>query len=72
MAVIASSDALYAAHAVETARALKAAGATHIALAGRPGDLEAPLKAAGVDRFIFAGQDMVATLTQLQQAIAAS
>ena len=72
VAVIASSDAIYAAHAIETARALKAAGATLIALAGRPGDSEAALKAAGVDRFIFAGQDGIATLTQLQAVISAT
>jgi len=71
VAVIASSDAVYATHAVETARALKAAGATHLALAGRPGELEAALKAAGVERFIFAGQDVIATLTELHGLIAA-
>ena len=71
VAVIASSDALYGAHAVATARALKAVGATHVALAGRPGALEAELKAAGVDRFIFAGQDVIATLKELQAVIGA-
>jgi len=65
LAVIASSDALYAEHASAVARGLKAAGATHIALAGRPGDKEAAFKDAGIDRFIFAGQDMIATLTAL-------
>lgn len=65
-AVIASSDAIYATLAEAVAGGLKAAGATHVALAGRPGDKEATYKAAGVDRFIFAGQDMIATLTALQ------
>ncbi|WP_457817337.1 hypothetical protein, partial [Staphylococcus aureus] len=60
---------LYAAHAAATARALKAAGATHVALAGRPGELEADLKSAGVDRFISAGQDRLQTLGELQRAI---
>lgn len=72
VAVIASSDAVYAAHAAACARALKAAGATHVAVAGRPGELEADLKAAGVDRFIYAGQDRLATLGELQRAILAS
>ena len=72
VAVIASSDAVYATHAIATARALKAAGATHIALAGRPGDSEPALKAAGIDRFLYAGQDAVQTLTQLQAVIFAN
>ena len=38
-------------------------------LAGRPKDQEAALKAAGVDAFIFAGCDAVATLAQLQEAL---
>ena len=67
--VIASSDALYAAHAEATARGLKAAGCVYVVLAGRPGDQEAAFKAAGVDRFVFAGQDMIATLTELQGVV---
>ena len=70
VAVIASSDALYALHAEATASGLKAAGAHKVALAGRPGDKEQAFKDAGVDRFIFAGQDMVATLSALQAAVA--
>ena len=66
VAVIASSDAMYAAHAEAVARGLKAAGAKHVALAGRPGDKEAAFTAAGVDRYIFAGQDMIATLSAMQ------
>ena len=33
-----------------------------VCLAGRPGELEAALKAAGVDTFIFAGGDALAIL----------
>jgi methylmalonyl-CoA mutase len=62
LACLCSSDKVYAAEAVETARALKSAGATHIYLAGRPGELEAALKAAGVQDFVYAGCDVVATL----------
>lgn len=57
-----SSDKIYAAQAADAARALHAAGSTHIYLAGRPGELEAPLRAAGVETFIFAGGDALAVL----------
>jgi methylmalonyl-CoA mutase len=57
-----SSDKVYAADAADAARALKTAGATHIYLAGRPGELEAALKTAGVHDFIYVGCDVVATL----------
>jgi len=68
-ACICSSDAVYAAVAEETARALKAAGATLVLMAGRPGDKEAAFKAAGVDQFLFAGADAVETLKGLQGAL---
>jgi methylmalonyl-CoA mutase len=61
LACLCSSDAVYAAEAVEAAKALVAAGAT-VHLAGRPGDLEAALKEAGVKSFIFMGCDVVSTL----------
>ena len=38
-------------------------------LAGRPKDQEAALKAAGVDQFMFAGGDAIATLTGLHKAL---
>jgi methylmalonyl-CoA mutase len=57
-----SADEFYAAEAAGTARALKAAGASHIYLAGRPGQIEASLKAAGVQEFIYLGCDVLATL----------
>jgi methylmalonyl-CoA mutase len=57
-----SSDRVYATLAVAAARALHDAGARHIYLAGRPGDLEAGLRAAGVGDFIVAGGDALATL----------
>ncbi|THD73137.1 MAG: methylmalonyl-CoA mutase [Bradyrhizobium sp.] len=59
-----SSDKIYAAQAVAAARALQAAGAKQIYLAGRPGELEAALHAAGISDFIFAGGDALATLQQ--------
>jgi methylmalonyl-CoA mutase len=66
VACIVSSDAVYAELAEATAHALKSAGAEHVMLAGRPGDLEAELKEAGVDTFWYAGMDRVAALTALQ------
>jgi methylmalonyl-CoA mutase len=63
LACLCASDARYAVDAAEIATALRAAGATHISLAGRPGELEAALRSAGVDTFIYAGCDVVATLT---------
>ena len=44
------------------AEALKAAGARHIYLAGRPGEREAALRGAGVQSFIYDGCDALATL----------
>jgi methylmalonyl-CoA mutase len=60
-----SSDKVYAGQAAAVAKALQAAGAKHIYLAGRPGEQEAALRAAGVNEFIFAGGD---ALTVLQEA----
>lgn len=65
-ACICSSDAVNATLAEPTARALKAAGAKLVLMAGRPGDNEAALRAAGVDQFLFAGADAIAVLTDLQ------
>jgi len=64
VACICSSDKVYAAQAEAAAKALHAAGATHIYLAGRPGQQEAALRAAGIGDFIFAGGDALATLQQ--------
>jgi len=57
-----SSDKAYAAEAGEAAKALNMAGASHIYLAGRPGETDAELKAAGVQDFIYVGCDVLATL----------
>jgi methylmalonyl-CoA mutase len=56
-AVLCSSDALYEEQAETTARTLKAAGARHVFLAGRPGQY------TGVDAYVFAGCDAVAVLS---------
>jgi len=64
-AVICSTDAVYAAHAANLAQALKAAGASVVHLAGRGGEQEAALKAAGVDDFISIGCDVLGVLAAL-------
>ena len=69
-ACICSSDALYAELAAKTARALIEAGADRVLLAGRPGEMEAELRAAGVTRFLYAGQNAIHALTELQHELA--
>jgi methylmalonyl-CoA mutase len=64
-----SSDKVYEAEAVDAANALRAAGARHIYLAGRPGELEAALKTAGVQDFVYAGCDVLATLRAAQRQL---
>jgi methylmalonyl-CoA mutase len=61
LACLCSSDDIYAARAIDAARALASAGATHIYLAGRPKNADA-LQANGIGSFIFAGCDVLATL----------
>lgn len=67
IACLCSSDALYATHAVAAAEALKAAGATHVYLAGKPGDLADSLRAAGVDAYLHAGSDLLSLLKTAQE-----
>jgi methylmalonyl-CoA mutase len=62
LACLCSSDKIYAGQAAAAAEALQAAGAKHIYLAGRPGEQEAALRVAGVNDFVFAGGDALATL----------
>ena len=62
LACLASSDKVYGERAEEAAKALQAAGAKHIYLAGRAGEQETALRAAGVGEFVFAGCDALATL----------
>ncbi|TQJ57692.1 methylmalonyl-CoA mutase subunit beta [Streptomyces sp. NBC_00080] len=56
-AVLCSSDALYEDQAATLAQELKDAGASHVFLAGRPGQYP------GVDAYVFAGCDAVAVLS---------
>ena len=69
LACICSSDKVYAEQAEGAAKALQAAGAKHIYLAGRAGEQEAALRAAGVNEFIFAGGDALAALQQAYRLV---
>jgi methylmalonyl-CoA mutase len=65
LACLCSQDKVYAGQATAAAKALQAAGAKHIYLAGRANEQEAALRAAGVNDFVFSGGD---ALTILQEA----
>jgi methylmalonyl-CoA mutase len=67
LACLCSSDKVYGDQAAAAASALQAAGAKPIYLAGRPGEQEAALRAAGVQDFIFAGGDALAILNAAYQ-----
>jgi methylmalonyl-CoA mutase len=60
LACLCSSDEVYAEKAVGAAKALRAAGARHLYLAGRPRELETALKDGGVQSFIYSGCNVVA------------
>ena len=70
LACLCSSDKVYEKDASAAVAGLKAAGARHIYLAGRPGEREAPLRAAGVQTFIYEGCDVLATLTATYDILA--
>jgi methylmalonyl-CoA mutase len=69
LACICSSDKVYAEGAESVAKALQAAGAKHIYLAGRAGEQEAALRTAGVNEFIFAEGDALAALQQAYRLV---
>jgi len=69
-ACLCSTEALYAEHGVEAARALKEAGCAILFLAGHPDDLEAPMREAGVDAFLHEGCDLLALLGEAWAVIA--
>lgn len=71
-ACLVGTDADYAPEALPIAKALAAAGAAPLFLAGRPGDLEPALREAGVTDFLFAGMDLVQHLDSTLTALAPS
>jgi methylmalonyl-CoA mutase len=72
VAVICGTDSAYAEEAENAAQRLKAAGARWVVLAGKPGENEARLRTAGVDQFVFAGQDALQEMARLHEALGIS
>jgi methylmalonyl-CoA mutase len=71
VAVLCSSDAVYAELATKTAEALCAKGAKIIALAGSPGDQEANYRAAGITDFVFVGANVAQSLRSFLERVGA-
>ena len=70
MAVLCSSDKVYAEQAHDAATTLRAAGCKWIYLAGRPkGDLAEIAKAAGIDGTLYAGCDAVELLEEMLERL---
>lgn len=69
LACLCSSDEVYATKAEAAARALREAGA-RLWMAGRPGEREAGLRDAGVEEFVYAGCDALATLRRAHGILA--
>jgi methylmalonyl-CoA mutase len=61
IACLCGADATYAIEAADAAKALASAGAI-VHLAGRPGEIEAALKNAGVKNFVYVGCDVLSAL----------
>jgi methylmalonyl-CoA mutase len=70
LACLCGSDKTYQNEAAKAAAELQAAGARHIYLAGAPGPDEAAYRNAGVQTFIYAGCDTLATLEAAERLIA--
>jgi methylmalonyl-CoA mutase len=69
LACLCGAGTAYDTDAEAAAAALKAAGARHIYLAGRPGEREPALRKAGVGTLIYAGCDVLATLRAAHQVL---
>jgi methylmalonyl-CoA mutase len=69
VALICGTDAAYANEAENAAQRLKAARCDWVILAGKPGELEPRLRAAGVDQFVYVGQDALKELETLHAAL---
>ena len=69
VACICGSDETYGELAEAVASLLKTAGAKSVCLAGKPGESEADLRAAGVDTFLHVGIDVVAALNGLHETL---
>jgi methylmalonyl-CoA mutase len=68
LACLCAGDATYAAQGPDVARALRAAGASRVFLAGQPNGREAALRQAGVTDFVHDGCNALAILEDAQNA----
>ena len=71
LACLCSSDKVYAGEAVSSAKALAAAGATHIYLAGKPGDHKKAWEDAGIGTFLYQGCDTLGLLQNAHERLGA-
>ncbi len=71
LACLCSSDKIYASEAQDAAKALAAAGAAHVYLAGKPRDDAEELQAAGVGTFLYQGCDTLSLLHQAYERLGA-
>jgi methylmalonyl-CoA mutase len=69
LACLCSSDEIYAREAAEAAQELRAAGAA-VWMAGEPGELEAALRQAGIQGFVFPGCDALDILQRVHSLLA--
>ena len=69
VAVICGTDTAYAEQGQAVAAALRDAGAAHLVLAGRFGDLESDWRAAGVDTELYLGADILHVLRGLHETL---
>ena len=72
LACLCGDDAAYASAGRDFAAALRASSAGGLLLAGKPGEAEADLRAAGVDVFVFAGADAAEVVRDLYHRIDAA
>jgi len=71
LACLCSSDKVYASAARDAAKALSAAGASHVYLTGKPSDGTKGLQAAGIDDFLYQGCDTLSLLHQAYERLGA-
>ncbi len=68
LSCICSTDEIYEKHAIDAVATLRDAGSSPIFLAGRAGDSEKTLTAAGITTFIYAGCDTLKVLSEALDA----
>jgi len=71
LACLCSSDKVYASEAVDAAKALAASGASHIYLAGKPGDHAKAWEEAGIGTFLYQGCDTLGVLQDAYERLGA-